>query len=69
MKITILTNNRESRGPGMVYKNLTKGLHSIGVKTTKYPLQLPLEGDYSVCLSDPAPWEAQERMEQLAPEF
>ena len=59
MKITILTNNRESRGPGMVYKNLTKGLNRIGVETTQYPLTLPLEGDYHVCLSDPAPWEAQ----------
>ena len=59
MKITLLTNNRESRGPGMVYKNLTKGLNKIGVETSKYPLYIPFETDYNVCLSDPAPWEAQ----------
>ena len=43
----------------MVYKNLTKGLNRIGVETTEYPLRLPLDGDYSICLSDPAPWEVQ----------
>ena len=59
MKITLLTNNRDSRGPGMVYKNLRKGLENIGVEVAKYPLSLPLESDYSVCLSDPDPWEAQ----------
>jgi hypothetical protein len=56
MKIRLLTNNRTSRGPGMVYKNLRKGLELLGVKVQDYPIVIDEEFDYCVCLSDPAPW-------------
>ena len=57
MKIRILTNNRSERGPGMVYKNLRKGLELLGVEVMNYPIHLDEHYDYSVCLSDTKAWE------------
>lgn len=59
MKIKILTQNRTTRGPGMVYKNLKKGLEKINVEVASYPLDLSSPCDYYACLSDPTPWEQQ----------
>ena len=53
MKIRLLTNNRTSRGPGMVYKNLRKGLELLGIEVQNYPIVISEEFDYCVCLSDP----------------
>jgi len=58
MKIKLLAENRSSRGPGMVYKNLRKGLEAIGAEVADYPIKSIGDWeDYLVCLSNPAPWE------------
>jgi len=58
MKIRLLTNNRTERGPGMVYKNLRKGLELLGVDVEDYPIRNDATYDHCVCLSDPRNWEA-----------
>ena len=57
MKIKLLAQNRTTRGPGMVYKNLRKGLELLGHEVADYPITLIGPEDYLACLSDPRPWE------------
>ena len=57
MKIKLLAQNRTSRGPGMVYKNLRKGLELLGHDVADYPITKIGEEDYLACLSNPLPWE------------
>jgi len=57
MKIRLLTDNRTIRGPGMVYKNLRKGLEALDVEVQDYPIVIAEKFDRCACLSNPDAWE------------
>ena len=57
MKIKLLASQRSARGPGMVYKNLRKGLEALDIEVANYPVRIEEECDYTVSLSHPSPWE------------
>jgi len=57
MKIKLLASERSERGPGMVYKNLRKGLEALDIEVADYPVRIDEECEYTVSLSHPAIWE------------